>query len=142
MKFGLLLLVMLFLAFMGLGQGAMGPDLIWEAVRGDEQARLIITEYRLPRILAAMLIGAGLGMTGACQQGVTRNPLADHSLLGVSGFAALFCVISFYLLAQQSSIILVSCEFVRCELGHHLDLYGRGPRGPRQHQAYPDGPGP
>lgn len=96
---------------LGLGQGAMGPGLIEDAFAGNEHAQMILVEYRLPRLLAALFIGAGLGMSGACLQGVTRNPLADHSLLGMSGFAALFCVVSFYLFSQQNSLMLFLVSF-------------------------------
>lgn len=51
----------------------------------------IIWDLRLPRALLAAMVGAGLGMAGAVMQSVTRNPLADPHLLGVSagaGFGA------------------------------------------------------
>lgn len=51
----------------------------------------IVWELRLPRALLAAMVGAGLGMAGAAMQSVTRNPLADPHLLGVSagaGFGA------------------------------------------------------
>ncbi len=51
----------------------------------------IVWDLRLPRALLAAMVGAGLGMAGAVMQGVTRNPLADPHLLGVSagaGFGA------------------------------------------------------
>lgn len=49
----------------------------------------IVWDLRLPRALLAVLVGAGLAMAGAMMQGVTRNPLADPHLLGVSAGAAL-----------------------------------------------------
>ncbi|MBK1786671.1 FecCD family ABC transporter permease [Prauserella cavernicola] len=53
---------------------------------------LIVTERRLPRTLAGLLVGAALGLAGAVIQGVTRNPLADPGILGVNAGAAL-CVV-------------------------------------------------
>ncbi len=47
----------------------------------------IIWDLRLPRILLAALVGAGLGMVGAAMQSATRNPLADPYLLGVAAGA-------------------------------------------------------
>ena len=41
-------------------------------------------ELRLPRVLAAMVLGAGLGVSGAVLQGLLRNPLADPYLIGVA----------------------------------------------------------
>jgi iron complex transport system permease protein len=48
----------------------------------------IVWEIRLPRVILAGLVGAGLGLVGAALQAVTRNPLADPHLLGISSGAA------------------------------------------------------
>lgn len=50
--------------------------------------QIVIREIRLPRLIAALLVGAGLGVAGALIQGMTRNPLADPGLLGVNAGAA------------------------------------------------------
>lgn len=55
---------------------------------------LVMREIRLPRALLAVMIGAGLGMSGAAMQGYLRNPLAEPGLIGVSGSAALGAVIA------------------------------------------------
>jgi len=49
----------------------------------------IVAELRLPRVLAAMAVGAGLGISGAVLQGLLRNPLADPYVLGTASGAAL-----------------------------------------------------
>jgi iron complex transport system permease protein len=59
---------------------------------GDGLAATIVQQIRLPRVLLAILVGAGLAVTGAAIQGLFRNPLADPALIGVSGGAALFAV--------------------------------------------------
>jgi iron complex transport system permease protein len=51
----------------------------------------VVNQYRFPRLLLAISVGAGLGVSGALVQGVIRNPLASPDLIGVSagaGFAA------------------------------------------------------
>ncbi len=53
----------------------------------------IIWEIRLPRILMALLTGIGLSITGAILQSVTRNPLADPYLFGISSGSALGAVL-------------------------------------------------
>ncbi len=53
---------------------------------------LVVHTFRLPRILVAFLVGAALATSGAIMQGITRNPLADPYLLGVSGGAGLAAV--------------------------------------------------
>lgn len=52
----------------------------------------VLWAIRLPRIALTLLIGAGLGLSGAVLQGVFRNPLADPGLIGVSSGAALGAV--------------------------------------------------
>lgn len=59
-------------------------------------AALIVTDLRLPRTVLACLVGASLGLSGAVLQGLTRNPLAEPGLLGVSAGAALGAVIAIY----------------------------------------------
>jgi len=54
--------------------------------------RLVVDSFRLPRIVLAFLVGAALATSGAIMQGITRNPLADPYLLGVSGGAALAAI--------------------------------------------------
>ena len=53
-----------------------------------EVYQTILFQVRLPRILLAALVGAGLSLTGAVFQGMFRNPLADPHILGVSSGAA------------------------------------------------------
>jgi iron complex transport system permease protein len=62
----------------------------------DTLARLIVTDLRLPRTLLALLVGGTLGLSGAVLQGLTRNPLAEPALLGVSTGAALGAVLAIY----------------------------------------------
>ncbi|MGW7355506.1 FecCD family ABC transporter permease [Streptomyces sp. NPDC054802] len=57
-------------------------SVLWEP--DGSQAAVIIHEYRIPRTLLALLVGMGLGLSGALMQSLTRNPLADPGLLGVS----------------------------------------------------------
>jgi iron complex transport system permease protein len=61
--------------------------------RGDETTLFVVRALRMPRIVLAALVGAGLGLSGASLQGVLRNPLAEPYLLGVSGGAAVGAVL-------------------------------------------------
>jgi iron complex transport system permease protein len=56
----------------------------------------ILMELRLPRAVLALVLGAGLGASGAAMQGYLRNPLADPGLFGIAPMAALGAVLSFY----------------------------------------------
>ena len=59
-------------------------------IEGDERAlATIVYLIRLPRVLAAALVGASLALAGTMMQGLFRNPLADDGLIGVSSGGAL-----------------------------------------------------
>ncbi|MFI8182279.1 iron ABC transporter permease [Actinacidiphila glaucinigra] len=57
------------------------------------QAVSFVLDTRVPRVLAALLAGAALALSGTLVQAVTRNPLAEPGILGVSGGAALGAVL-------------------------------------------------
>jgi len=61
---------------------------IWPDSPGWATDRRIMLELRLPRVLAAFAAGGLLGLAGALIQVLTRNPLADPYILGISGGAA------------------------------------------------------
>ncbi len=67
--------------------GLVTPD--WSTGRGN-----IVWEIRFPRVLLAGLVGAGLGGVGAALQAVTRNPLADPHLLGISSGGAFGAILA------------------------------------------------
>lgn len=55
---------------------------------------IVIRDIRLPRVLGAMLVGSALSVTGAIMQGLTKNPLADPGILGISAGSNLALVIA------------------------------------------------
>jgi iron complex transport system permease protein len=59
---------------------------------GNEDYSFIVNTLRLPRMLVAALVGLALGVSGAIMQGLTRNPLADPGILGISAGAGLVAV--------------------------------------------------
>ncbi|MNT55345.1 Iron-uptake system permease protein FeuB [compost metagenome] len=72
-------------------------SVVWTAVfhfNPDLTDHQIIRELRLPRVLGAVMVGASFAVAGAIMQGMTRNPLADSSLMGINsgaGFALAIC---------------------------------------------------
>ena len=94
---GLAALHLLWLA-LAIGPAAIGPlDALQALVgTGPEDARAIVRGVRLPRALGALVVGAGLGASGAALQGFTRNDLAAPGLLGFSACAALGAVLALY----------------------------------------------
>ncbi len=68
----------------------LAQGLLQLPVEGDERAlATIVYLLRLPRVLAAALVGASLALAGTMMQGLFRNPLADAGLIGVSSGGAL-----------------------------------------------------
>jgi iron complex transport system permease protein len=80
---------------------AIGPSGFGLSGAG-EAAGLIFWEIRMPRAALGALVGAALGLSGAALQGYLRNPLAEPSLVGVSGGAALGAVLAIHLGLSQA----------------------------------------
>jgi iron complex transport system permease protein len=79
----------------------------------------IVWELRLPRVLTAGAVGAGLAVSGAVMQAVTRNPLADPYLLGLSSGASLGAVA---VLLLGASLLLPVAAFLGAMLALGLTL--------------------
>ncbi len=62
----------------------------------DPGDQLVVWSIRLPRAIAAFLVGAALGLSGAALQGLLRNPLAEPGVLGVSASSALAATFALY----------------------------------------------
>ncbi len=62
-------------------------------VNFQQQQASVLLNIRLPRVVLGILIGAGLGISGATIQGLFRNPLAEPGLIGISSGATLFAVL-------------------------------------------------
>src|SRR5882724_3122722 len=94
----LLLLAAMFTASLLAGRVWLPVGEVWRGLWSPDAnlAATIITQLRLPRAILALEIGAALGLSGAVLQGVTRNPLAEPGLLGVSAGAALGAVVAIY----------------------------------------------
>lgn len=84
---------------------------------GDEGLRQIWLTIRLPRVLLALLVGSSLALCGCVLQGLFRNPLADPSLLGVSGGAALAVAMWLVLPFSVPAIIALYAPMVAAFVG-------------------------
>ena len=58
----------------------------------DTRHELVVWTFRMPRILVAFMVGAALAVSGTILQGITRNPLADPGILGVTSGASFAAV--------------------------------------------------
>lgn len=90
----LVLIIGLLLATI-LGVTHIGIYDIWDSIFNYSETleHMLIRDVRLPRVLSVLFTGGILGVTGAMIQGVTRNPIAEPSLLGVSQGATLVIAI-------------------------------------------------
>ena len=104
---GLLLLAALVLGI-GLGSVSIAPDdvlrVLGHRLLGigassgvSDSIETIVMELRLPRVLGAMLVGAGLACAGAVFQAVLRNPMADPYIIGTAAGASLGATIGIVL---------------------------------------------
>jgi iron complex transport system permease protein len=99
------ILVFAFLWSIGKGAAEIDRQVVYDAlVHHDDTnfSHLIIQLVRLPRVLSGMIVGASLAVAGALMQGLTRNPLADPGLLGITSGATFAVVMSLYLLDDPS----------------------------------------
>jgi iron complex transport system permease protein len=74
---------------------------------GDATEAAVLWQIRLPRALLAVAVGAALGLSGAAQQGLFRNQLADPALIGVSAGAALAAVAGIVFTAPLHAVLPV-----------------------------------
>lgn len=72
--------------------GKLSPELVETTWSKGREA--IVWDIRFPRALLAMMVGAGLAIVGASLQAVTRNPLADPHLLGISSGGAFGAILA------------------------------------------------
>lgn len=108
---GLALLVVLGAASLAFGARDVSLTEILAALGGGaEGVGEAAVTLRMPRTVLAMLVGAALALSGCAMQAITRNPLADPGILGVSSGAALAVVvgIAFFGLSNPYSYIGVA----------------------------------
>lgn len=91
---------------------------------------MIVVEQRIPRTALAIVAGAALGVAGALMQGLTRNPLADPGLLGVSDGASFAMTVAVVFLPITSLFGYIWFSFLGAVLAT-LAVYalGSGRRG-------------
>ncbi len=88
--FGILLLLV-FIISLNTGRYSITPIEVWHTLlgAGTKKQNLVLFELRLPRMIISVLIGAGLAVSGAVLQGISRNGLSDPGILGINAGAGL-----------------------------------------------------
>ncbi|MCL6457543.1 MAG: iron ABC transporter permease [Gorillibacterium sp.] len=94
------LILIVFIISMNTGLIRISPLALLQTLLGGgtEQQQMVLFDFRLPRIVIALLVGAGLAVSGCIMQSLSHNALADPGILGVNAGASLVVVlfISFY----------------------------------------------
>ncbi len=91
----ILLLIAVFIISVATGFASLTPSELFRTMMGQGTSRenLILFEFRLPRIIVAILAGMGLAVSGAILQSITKNPLSDPGILGINAGAGLMVVV-------------------------------------------------
>ena len=84
---------------------------------------LVLRDLRAPRTFAAMLVGAALGVAGALMQGVTRNPLASPTLMGLNAGAGLGLACALVVIPDAPFVALIAAAFLGAGIGVGLSLW-------------------
>ncbi|CAM3790024.1 MULTISPECIES: FecCD family ABC transporter permease [Paenibacillus] len=105
------LIVLVFLISMNTGVIRLSPVEVVTTLfgGGTDKQNLVLFDFRLPRIVISLLIGAGLAVSGCVMQGISRNALADPGILGINAGAGLMVMlfISFFPSTTAAPIYLL-----------------------------------
>jgi iron complex transport system permease protein len=119
------------LVSVGIGPVTIAPSRVAQILLFDAESALateatIVRELRLPRVLLACLVGAGLAAAGAGYQGLFRNPLADPFVIGASSGAALGATLAIVSGAQGNvwGLTLISAAALGGSLSAVAATYG------------------
>lgn len=124
---GLLFFTATFLVAMRFGAADTTMKDVWLALtsRATDEHIALIREIRLPREIAAAAVGAALAVAGAIMQGMTRNPLADPGLLGLTAGANAALAIAIALLPGAGYLTMVAACFLGAAAGAGM-VFGIG----------------
>ena len=118
-----ILLVLAVALSLTLGEYPISLPMLWAGLTGHsipEASEVVLWQLRLPRAIAAALIGAGLSAAGATYQAMLRNPLVSPDILGVSAGAGLGASFGIFLglsllwvqsLAFAGGLLAVACVY-------------------------------
>lgn len=100
---------------------------VWLALTSNASGEKIsiIREIRLPREIAAVFVGAALSISGAIMQGMTRNPLADPGLLGLTAGANAALALTLVVIPSANYIGILFACFIGAAIGAAL-VFGIG----------------
>ncbi len=114
MALSLLFLIVLFFVSINAGYTSIGMGEMLRILSGggDGGENMIVFDFRLPRIVVAILVGMGFSLSGCALQGITRNPLADPGLLGINSGAGIVVLVFMTLSGTLSMGGVLSLPFL------------------------------
>ena len=123
-----LVLVLVTLASLALGSRQIAPEVVWDALvnGGSSQDVQVVTQLRVPRTIAALVIGAALGLAGSIMQAMTRNPLADPGVLGINAGAAFLVVTATAATGVATRTVTLGASLVGVAAGLVFAISGSG----------------
>jgi len=100
---------------------------VYQAIVGHDGGKhySVLREIRFPRIIAAIFVGSALAVAGAIMQGVTRNPLADPGLLGLTAGANAALALTMAFIPNTSYYMFIFACFIGAGVGM-IVVYGIG----------------
>ncbi|MEI4769014.1 iron ABC transporter permease [Psychrobacillus sp. FJAT-51614] len=116
---GLVLLLTMFIVSVVFGAAETSIQDVWTAIFSNMKSDQIniLREIRFPREVAAIIVGAALAVSGAIMQGITRNPLADPGLLGLTSGANAALAITIALLPVTNYLGITIACFIGAAFG-------------------------
>lgn len=119
LAFGILLFIIVFIISLVFGAAETTIKEVWLALSTNVKTDTVtmIREIRVPREIAAVFVGAGLSVAGAIMQGVTRNPLADPSILGLTAGANAALALTIALVPTANYFAIMLACFIGASIG-------------------------
>ncbi len=110
----ILLLLLSFIISMNTGYARLTPLDTLRTLFGNGTVKenLILFDFRLPRIIVSMMVGAGLAVSGCIIQCISRNPLADPGILGINAGAGLMVILYVVFFGAQSFLAVFTLPFL------------------------------
>ncbi|MFC7370339.1 FecCD family ABC transporter permease [Fictibacillus iocasae] len=101
-------LLAVFVVSVATGLASLTPEQLFRTIIGQGTARenLILFDFRLPRMIVSILAGMGLAISGAILQSVTKNPLSDPGILGITSGSSLMVVLYMMFFSSETSHFL------------------------------------
>jgi len=109
-------LVMLAIAIISINSGKMNltPGEVLNVLfgNGTDKQNLIVFEFRLPRIILAMLVGVSMGASGCIMQSLLQNDMASPGTLGISSGSGMFVLIFVVIFSAQGVSSAITLPFL------------------------------